>query len=328
MLSKNQIRILHLMPPAHGDTESPIVCEISVASRSDNPDYEALSYVWDDHAPFTIQVSGSDVKVTPGLYNALRQLRLHDRPRNLWIDQLSIEQWNLEEKAQQVQLMRSTYTRCSRCIVWLGMPPAGITATDGKNAFDIVRYLADALEATDPNSMPLPSAIADDHLTFDRAMEALRSVAHSYNPWWDRIWTVQEAALPEKLILQFSDITLPWSVIQRACRVWVTKGIPWPLAQKISDQHLHYLNELMCHSIWVNVAKLRRDNPLEAVHRWRSRLATDPRDKVFGLFGLFPVGSCKLPTSSFPLVSVPRQGTRPLPCTLENFSNFLSIPGG
>ncbi|KAI1750901.1 heterokaryon incompatibility protein-domain-containing protein [Xylaria castorea] len=291
MLSKDQIRILHLMPPGQNDVESPIICEVSVASRSDNPDYEALSYAWDDRAPFTIQVSGSEVKVTPRLYNALRQLRLRDRTRNLWIDQLCINQWDLEEKALQVQLMRSTYTRCSRCLVWLGMPPVGTTAADAKNAFDIVRYLAAAWPANDMNSMPLPPAVADDRAAFNRAMGALRAVVHGHNPWWNRVWTVQEAAIPDEVFLLFGNVILPWDIITAAINTWTTKGTPWPLRQWLSREQDNSLAELMVHSVWVNVAKRRYDNPLEAINRWRFRLATDLRDKAFGLFGLFPAGS-------------------------------------
>ncbi|KAI1276384.1 heterokaryon incompatibility protein-domain-containing protein [Xylaria sp. FL0933] len=291
MLSKDEIRILHLMPPVQNDDNSPIVCEISVAARSDNPDYEALSYAWDDRPPLPIQLSGSEVKVTPRLYNALQQLRLPDRPRNLWVDQLCIEQWNLEEKAQQVQLMRSTYTGCSRCLVWLGMPPAGITNADAQNAFDIVRYLAAALTAVDKDIMPLPSAVADDRSAFNRAMEALRATVHGHNPWWNRVWTVQEAALPDEVHILFGKETLPWDIIATANRTWTHKGIPRPLSRLLSSEQYHYIGSLMVHSIWVNVTKQRYDNALETINRWRFRLATDPRDKAFGLFGLFDAGS-------------------------------------
>ncbi|KAH8165207.1 hypothetical protein CIB48_g3053 [Xylaria polymorpha] len=279
------------MPPAQNNVESPIVCQVSVTSRSDNPDYEALSYVWDDHAPFTIQVSGSEVKVTTRLYNALRQLRLHDRTRNLWVDQLCIDQWNLEEKAQQVQLMRSTYTSCSRCLVWLGMPPVGITAADIQNAFDLVRYLAAASQANDMNNTPLPSAVADDRPAFNRAMDALGIVVHGHHPWWNRVWTVQEAALPDKVYLLLGNVTFPWNIITGATNTWVTKGVPRPLGQWLSNEHQHYFEELMVHTIWINVAKRRYDNPLETINRWRFRLAKDPRDKAYGLFGLFSAGS-------------------------------------
>ena len=73
MLSKDQIRVLLLLPSAQNDDDSPIVCELYVASRSDNPSNEALSYAWDDHAPFTIRVSGNEVKVTLDLFKQMRQ---------------------------------------------------------------------------------------------------------------------------------------------------------------------------------------------------------------------------------------------------------------
>ncbi|KAI0198241.1 heterokaryon incompatibility protein-domain-containing protein [Astrocystis sublimbata] len=308
MLSTDEIRILRLMPPAAGDSQSPIVCELSVVSRSDNPQYEALSYAWDDRPPLTIQVSSNEVKVTPRLYNALCQLRLCDRVRNLWVDQLCINQWNLEEKAQQVKLMRSTYTRCSQCLVWLGVPPAEITDADAKNAFEIIRYLATASSADDMNTLPLPPSVADDRPTFNRAMEALRAASHGQNRWWDRAWTLQEAALPDQVLLLFGSAIVPWNIITAAAKTWTTKGLPRPLRQMLSDEMDPWIGGFIVHSIWINIAKRRWDNALETVQRWRYRLAIDPRDKVSDFWAFFKREVC-LELKSVGMISPPRSCT-------------------
>ncbi|KAI1366211.1 heterokaryon incompatibility protein-domain-containing protein [Xylaria arbuscula] len=186
--------------------------------------------------------------------------------------------------------MGDTYTRCTRCLVWLGMPPADVTATDAENAFDIIRYLAAAGQADDMDSIPLPSAIANDLQAFNRAINALHAVVHPRNPWWKRVWTVQEAALPGEVHLHFGKATLPWDIVMAAVRTWTEKGSPQLLEQRLPYERLDYINALVVHSVWINVARARYDNPLEAMIRWRFRLATDVRDKAFGLFGLLPSG--------------------------------------
>ena len=110
MILQNEIRILHLLPH-DGDSDAPIKCNLRVASLDHNPEYEALSYVWGNKGSLVdIQVSDRTVGVTKNLYSALQRLRLTDKTRPLWVDQLCINQWDMEEKEQQVRLMRRIYT--------------------------------------------------------------------------------------------------------------------------------------------------------------------------------------------------------------------------
>jgi hypothetical protein len=52
--------------------------------------------------------------------NALRHLRETYIVCFLWVDALCINQYNLEEKAEQVRVMLSTFQKASRVVVWLG----------------------------------------------------------------------------------------------------------------------------------------------------------------------------------------------------------------
>lgn len=100
MLSSGEIRLLTLLPAS--DEQSMIECNIDVAELSGKPDYEALSYVWSGvPGSSTITLSGRPITVSRTLDNALRRLRLLDRKRTLWVDQICIDQQNNEEKMQQ-----------------------------------------------------------------------------------------------------------------------------------------------------------------------------------------------------------------------------------
>jgi hypothetical protein len=121
-LTPPNIRILSIPPaPSDSDKTDPLECDIQVVSLGSLPQYETLSYVWgSDVGQVPIAVSGHRMEISRSLSGALRQLQLPDRARLLWVDQICIDQQNLEEKADQVRLMSTIYTKCTRCIAWLG----------------------------------------------------------------------------------------------------------------------------------------------------------------------------------------------------------------
>jgi len=53
-----------------------------------------------------------------------------------------------------------------------------------------------------------------------------------------------------------------------------------------SSTNRRILEVLFVHSIWIQIASNRSDSPLFLVMRWRDRLTTKPRDKIYGLLGL------------------------------------------
>ena len=93
----HQIRVLDILP---GRWEDEVKCDVRVVSLDENPQYEGLSYVWGESAERkTIDVSGESITVTPNLHVALQRLRYPEKKRTMWIDQLCINQWDMDEKA-------------------------------------------------------------------------------------------------------------------------------------------------------------------------------------------------------------------------------------
>ncbi|KAF8859326.1 heterokaryon incompatibility, partial [Acephala macrosclerotiorum] len=83
--------------------------------------YEALSYVWgESDPPCWILCNGQRKSVTPNLGAALRRLRYKEKWRLVWIDAICVNQEDLDERSQQVMLMRNIYSPARRVIVWLG----------------------------------------------------------------------------------------------------------------------------------------------------------------------------------------------------------------
>lgn len=86
-----------------------------------DPSYETLSYVWGDQS-HTRQITcdGSPRTITESLFLALSRLRLRDKPRTVWIDQLCIDQTNHVEESRQVSVMRDIYRKARQGLIWLG----------------------------------------------------------------------------------------------------------------------------------------------------------------------------------------------------------------
>ncbi|KAH8590701.1 heterokaryon incompatibility protein-domain-containing protein, partial [Bisporella sp. PMI_857] len=104
------IRLLKLFPAANFATE--IKYELLHARLEDQPEFEALSYEWgeDKHNPSTpIFVHGNTYYVTKNL-------------QIIWADAICINQYDTEERAQQVSQMRKIYDvdGARRVLVWLG----------------------------------------------------------------------------------------------------------------------------------------------------------------------------------------------------------------
>lgn len=286
MLSHDEIRILHLLPPPEGDVQAPIRCDISVVKLSEAPEYEALSYVWGGYAlTEKIEVSGRQASITKNLYQALRQLRLPAQTRNLWVDQLCIEQWDLDEKVQQVRHMRKIYTLCSRCLAWLGEIKEDLPLEDARAGFEIFEFLASAMQSKDAGEVPLPPAWIDDPTAIERGTKALKPLLKRNNMWWNRIWTVQEAALPTHFSFVWGPLTLPWHVMKQAILMYQSQTWPESVHRVIQPSSEALVNFLV-YAIWIEITRRRMDNPLELICRWRDREATDPRDNIFGLLGL------------------------------------------
>ncbi|WAO91310.1 HET domain-containing protein [Fusarium falciforme] len=102
----DEIRLLTLYPASQED--STLFCTLSHASlAAEIPEYEALSYVWGKpNLSAFILLKVVNFHVTPSLASILSALRLDNQTRVLWIDALYINQLDVQERSQQVALMR------------------------------------------------------------------------------------------------------------------------------------------------------------------------------------------------------------------------------
>ncbi len=106
---------------AHGGPSDTIQC-LLLHSSPDDIQYNALSYEWGeprDDDP-TIIVDGHETRIRRNLFECLKHVRFEDEDRYIWIDALSIDQSNTEERTHQVEMMGEIYRKAESVIVWVG----------------------------------------------------------------------------------------------------------------------------------------------------------------------------------------------------------------
>ena len=136
------IRMLTLHPGALDDPLEGKLEEHNTTSP-ENENYESLSYVWGSpECCSEIICNDKRLKLTTSLHDALRRLRLPDRQRRLWADQICINQNDKEERSQQVQFMNHIYKNASHVLVWLGPDCESMAGP----AFKLVRDLDETFQ--------------------------------------------------------------------------------------------------------------------------------------------------------------------------------------
>ena len=335
-LHDQEVRLLDLVP---GKGNAIIECSIRIVSLAERPSYEALSYVWGDPSDcIPIRVQHRDVKITRNLYAALQQLRSGTTTRTLWIDQLCINQWDSDEKTEQVRLMRHIYQRCTQCLIWLGeIPPpgqaqaaGGFTLTDARTAFAFLQQLAD-LHMRPIKGMPVFFSESPSGIAARRAFSAMFMYG---NAWWSRIWTVQEAILPPSALIVWGPLLIPWSSLRQVADN-LTSGSEGrrnihPAVRRAFAKHRPLIDSFL-YPVRGLAISLTGEPPLRALHRWRYRSASDPRDKLFALTGLFStpildVTSCRYDTRPAELFRAMTLGLIRLEGSLRPLVGFRGEP--
>ncbi|TGO36479.1 hypothetical protein BHYA_0123g00070 [Botrytis hyacinthi] len=297
-VSKKEVRLVTLLP---GDFSNVIHCTLTTVSLIDEPFYEALSYVWGNPTNrCDVDLQGVAFPVTTNLESALRYLRCRDLPRVLWIDAICINQDDIAERNSQVKYMGTIYSKSSIVLAWLGEPKMNKCLTSSFTAGwmdklvpegDVIDeerdndLLFDTFEMTLKNLEAHWESDNDDIASF--SIQNLRTGAGIIrlfeNPWWNRMWTVQEALLGKNTLL----ISGRRSIFTN------------DLSAIFSSQLAHSkdgCNPRKSGFITTSFMKMRfireyRDgnasSSLEGLlNVFGERRCSDPRDKIYGLLGI------------------------------------------
>ncbi|OAG13982.1 HET-domain-containing protein, partial [Alternaria alternata] len=170
-------RLIYLHPGGFDDDIYCTIYHANILEKLPQTEYTALSYVWGD-AKHTkpIQLGYHQIPtITKNLEKALRHLRDRASERILWVDAICINQSDEEEKLSQVQSMGDVYRNAVEVRIWLGS-------------------LKDVQEEANDEQFP-------------NELQALGIRIIAMQPWWRRVWVIQEATLPkEDPIMQCGNI--------------------------------------------------------------------------------------------------------------------------
>jgi hypothetical protein len=282
------------------DFEAPICCSLIEVTVAAHPKYEAISYVWGDpNNQASILVENSSLNVTINLELALRYIRLKNEKRLIWADAICIDQSNIEERGQQVQLMKDIYTLCTRDLIWLGDPGNQSDVEQGIEALTRMQSL-DYRRRGD--QVAFNKKISDKELGTDVDSSIWLSIYEILDEpkLWERVWVMQEiACCPDALIL-IGAHSMPWSVLSG---ILDHSGIP----DRFHGPFSHATDRV---SLWnsfarVQVIEHQRDSIskvqpinstlMDVLSRFRNTYSTDLRDKIYGLLGLATDGQEIIP---------------------------------
>lgn len=275
------IRLVSLAP---GEPDASFDCNFVGVPHDEAPEYEALSYVWGDAAYTENLLCGEgSIPITLNLAAALRRLRSSVQQRLIWIDQLSINQNDTEERSRQVSRMTSIFRNARLVLMWMGEDTDGLAAIARDFIYDIasrrdllVLEFADDIEQT-LQQHQLPGTQAPEW----RALNHLLQL-----PYFERIWIVQEVKLAASAEVLWGDCVIDWESL-KVVFDWVYKSTA--LRRRYNDEDAPLIDPLAARRS-VDLSSEYRS--LEAVIGMSVfRKSTDERDKIYGVLGLVEEGS-------------------------------------
>ena len=272
------LRLLELLP---GQFDDDIRCRLLVSNVDEVQDYTAISYVWGD-PKITLDVicNGGPVQVTTNASAILRKLRSDSAHVLCWIDVLCINQLDLDERSQQVRLMRDIYRSAPRIVVYLGEEDESLRRA--LPIFDHLSAIANKYELSSGLNReistheigtlpPMNATIWDDFQDVYR------------KDWFSRIWVLQEVAVAScDPTVVCGSIQVPWSVIGEVAMVYHCLRLP---IYRID--HDHSYNASLMRTLSLPPGRANLTLPL-LLRRVRTFQATDSRDKLYALAGVLP----------------------------------------
>jgi len=203
----DSIRLLKLWPQAHEDDQR-LACELVEAQLSDNPFFEAISYVWGEPVlSQTIYLPQGFLKATENLAAALTHFRDPVQPRYLWADAICINQRDVEEKNTQVAFMGSIYEAAACVLIWLGdsdeYTSGAIASFKNIAASAASCGITEVYHQVKRNIKHTPPTPAEEEALARLESETdFHQLSTIYQrPWFSRLWIIQEVSLSRKSLL-------------------------------------------------------------------------------------------------------------------------------
>ncbi|KAI1095847.1 hypothetical protein F5B19DRAFT_489022 [Rostrohypoxylon terebratum] len=306
-LGETDVRLLRIVPG-----KGTIECLLHQMPLAEVRFFYALSYVWGDATRReTIMLEGRPFSITRNLYEALHQFR--QRPYDIgypedyfWVDAICINQDDLDERARQVPRMMDIY-HASAVVIWLGHPRTRPADSLSKKLISRVRSSQPQISPDEAVETLFKKATSmwdewepvddDENVIIEEEFgDAYAAVVHEMSsilnrPWFDRVWTIQEACLEASPLVylghhsvRLSHLIDIWTILSREHRFLLLCPGSWRMAC------INKINKIWRHSRFdgdEDPKKMKMAEVLATLQKVTGRKnSTDPRDQVYGLLGL------------------------------------------
>ncbi|KXH63476.1 hypothetical protein CNYM01_05430 [Colletotrichum nymphaeae SA-01] len=255
--------------PAAETCDGLVHLDLEVHAFDNCPGYEAVSYTWagedDDSAlkhPVYVGSHWDILWQTKNCWEMLRFVRPKRGLRMLWVDAICINQANVAERNGQVANMARIYSECIRCVVYLG-PDIAIRPDEDYPR----RRRLHELEM----GLTVPKFPA--HSTVPQPMLRLKAILG--RKYFSRVWVVQELLLSHHAVIRIGDVDFwidpigaSYFSMKASSWKWEKTSAPWA-------QHL-------------TQGQPMSKDLTELLLLTSKSHSTDPRDRVFGVFGILP----------------------------------------
>ncbi|GAB1314478.1 hypothetical protein MFIFM68171_04688 [Madurella fahalii] len=313
-LPPKSIRVIRLRPAHH--PEDPLRCTINIVSlgRAATQSYEALSYVWGEPTrQWPLECDGKELLVTRSCHDALVHLRRRFTSRVLWIDAICINQGDddeaVTERNGQVAMMGEIYLKAARVLVWL--PPAR------ESTPTLFRYLRTArffniIENDYPRLGDILYYVVTRHFDIrhgsliknrgPQLQECFAAILD--NPWFERVWTMQEVAFARECVIYQGHSKLGW---ESFCAAYMTIPQLWnssrPRRELVLPRWRLYLalrgNSLEAIPPARFEGDTQKEFELQLLGELRNLKATVPQDRVYSLYAVFQAMGLYMPAPDY-----------------------------
>ena len=264
-VSHGGIRLVHILPESDGDAG--IKCTLTHANLDTAEYFTALSYVVGDPSQCeTIYLDNHPFPVTINLYAALVELRSRRAPA-VWIDAISIDQSNDDEKSRAIQNLYRLYHKADSVTLWLGPHAEG--------SDEVFRLLRAMELSRKPSKNEVRKPWTPDVSLLTSLEKSL--AAFAARAYWTRVWMVQEISLGSRVVLFCGTDQVTWRAVQLLLDEFKkSEGAQremWHKIQHMDDRRLDMIQG-------------RNISLPEAIYDSRHLKATDMHDRIYAFLGM------------------------------------------
>ena len=221
--------------------------------------------------------------VNRSLELALRYLRHPTKQRLLWADAVCINQDKIAEKNEAVAQMHLIYHNAQQVIVWLGQPVRPWS-------FRVILNMPDNYTGT-PDYFRGPCQVDNRYNSNVRALLQFGRL-----PWFARGWVVQEVCFARHIQIQYGRYLLSWEDFEKVAVKLASTLHNFLECETLVKRKTYFAIQEAISGLVRARFSLRKEQGMSLSSLLpfaRTKLTTDPRDKIFAFLNLLPA----VPTS-------------------------------